>query len=184
MDTLDHVALLGNQATWYAWGQQDAGVGTDQDALAFGSHFRKLAEGGARPSIQDAWKAYVARDDVPTVAVEAPVVTTGRTEDWGPRLFTWIDALEANYQATGHGNGITFECDAPRRGQKYVRLMMLRDGKRSSVHAFYDIRTGEVYKPATLKAPAKHVRFDLADDASFARMIEVCDWAGSYLYLR
>ena len=33
--------------------------------------------------------------------------------------------------------------------------------KAGSVHAFIDKQTGEVYKPASWKAPAKHVRFDL-----------------------
>ena len=33
-----------------------------------------------------------------------------------------------------------------------------RDG---SVHAFVDKKTGQVYKPASWQAPAKHVRFDL-----------------------
>jgi len=33
-----------------------------------------------------------------------------------------------------------------------------RDG---SVHAFVDKKTGQVYKPASWQAPAKHVRYDL-----------------------
>ena len=33
--------------------------------------------------------------------------------------------------------------------------------RAGSVHAFIDKQTGEVYKPASWKAPAKHVRFDL-----------------------
>ena len=31
----------------------------------------------------------------------------------------------------------------------------------SSVHAFVDKKTGQVYKPASWQAPAKHVRYDL-----------------------
>jgi hypothetical protein len=52
------------------------------------------------------------------------------------------------------------------------------------VHAFIDWETGDVYKPAGWKAPAKHIRFSLRDDESFARMIEVCDPFGGYLYIK
>jgi hypothetical protein len=94
------------------------------------------------------------------------------------RIFTWLDTLTERA-----GDGQTFYCDEPRRGQRYVRVIYDYRGSRS-VHAFYDIRTGEVYKAAGWKAPAKHVRFRLLDDASFARMIEVCDPYGGYLYIR
>ena len=33
----------------------------------------------------------------------------------------------------------------------------------TTVHAFIDRKTGEVYKPASWKAPAKHVRFNLSN---------------------
>jgi len=39
-----------------------------------------------------------------------------------------------------------------------------------------------VYKAASWKVPAKGVRYNLLDDASFDHMIEVCDWSGRYLY--
>ena len=38
--------------------------------------------------------------------------------------------------------------------------METESGSRS-VHAFIDKKTGEVYKPASFKAPAKHVRYNL-----------------------
>jgi hypothetical protein len=47
-------------ALWYAWGQQDAGIGREVDAIAFAQHFRRLDDCGTRPSIQDAWKAFIA----------------------------------------------------------------------------------------------------------------------------
>ena len=40
----------------------------------------------------------------------------------------------------------------------YNRKAGYREG---SVHAFVDKKTGQVYKPASWAAPAKHVRFDL-----------------------
>ena len=55
-----------------------------------------------------------------------------------------------------------------------------------SVHAFIDIQTGEVYKPASWKAPAKHVRFDLRliQDREFLFNPNNIDWAGGHLYMR
>ena len=58
--------------------------------------------------------------------------------------------------------------------------------KSGSVHAFIDKNTGEVYKPASWKAPAKIVRFDLRliTDREFLFNPNNISWAGSHLYLR
>ena len=55
-----------------------------------------------------------------------------------------------------------------------------------SVHCFIDRQTGEVYKPASWKAPAKHVRFDLRliQDREFLFNPNNIDWAGGHLYMR
>ena len=55
-----------------------------------------------------------------------------------------------------------------------------------SVHCFIDKQTGEVYKPASWKAPAKHVRFDLRliQDREFLFNPNNIDWAGGHLYMR
>ena len=55
-----------------------------------------------------------------------------------------------------------------------------------SVHCFIDRQTGEVYKPAAWKAPAKHVRFDLRliQDREFLFNPNNIDWAGGHLYMR
>ena len=55
-----------------------------------------------------------------------------------------------------------------------------------SVHCFIDKQTGEVYKPASWKAPAKIVRFDLRliTDREFLFNPNNISWAGSHLYLR
>ena len=55
-----------------------------------------------------------------------------------------------------------------------------------SVHCFVDKQTGEVYKPASWKAPAKIVRFDLRliTDREFLFNPNNISWAGSHLYLR
>ena len=55
-----------------------------------------------------------------------------------------------------------------------------------SVHCFIDKQTGEIYKPASWKAPAKHVRFDLRhiQDREFLFNPNNIDWAGGHLYMR
>ena len=67
-------------------------------------------------------------------------------------------------------------------GRKYHKIIMDANGSRS-VHAFIDKKTGEVYKPASFKSPAKHVRFNLLMENSREFLFENCDWAGSYLYM-
>ena len=56
----------------------------------------------------------------------------------------------------------------------------------SSVHAFVDKKTGQVYKPASWAAPAKHVRYDLRiiREREFLFNSNNTGWAGGYLYLR
>ena len=58
--------------------------------------------------------------------------------------------------------------------------------KAGSVHAFIDKQTGEVYKPASWKAPAKHVRFDMRiiKEREFLHNPKNVDWAGGHLYMR
>ena len=58
-----------------------------------------------------------------------------------------------------------------------------RDG---SVHCFVDKETGDVYKPASWKAPAKHIRFTFqnVDHLKFLLNPDNVDWAGGYLYIR
>ena len=55
-----------------------------------------------------------------------------------------------------------------------------------SVHCFIDKKTGEVYKPASWKAPAKIVRYDLRliQDREFLFNPNNISWAGGHLYMR
>ena len=104
------------------------------------------------------------------------------------RINCLIDKLLANYAKQYGDGGITFDIV---KGTKYYKLIQ-RDTKRSAlsgntgacVHAFIDRQSGSVYKPATWKAPAKHVRYNLLDDVSFAACIQDADWAGGYLYMK
>ena len=58
--------------------------------------------------------------------------------------------------------------------------------REGSVHAFVDKKTGQVYKPASWQAPAKHVRYDLRiiKEREFLFNSNNTGWAGGYLYLR
>ena len=58
--------------------------------------------------------------------------------------------------------------------------------KAGSVHCFIDKKTGEVYKAASWKAPAKIVRYDLRliGDREFLFNPNNISWAGSHLYMR
>ena len=58
--------------------------------------------------------------------------------------------------------------------------------RQGSVTAFVDKQTGEVYKPASWKSPAKHVRFNLLIIAEREYLLNPnnCDWAGGHLYMR
>ena len=67
-------------------------------------------------------------------------------------------------------------------GRKYHKVMMTTDGNSRSVHCFIDKKTGEVYKAASIKAPAKGVRFDLRVITEREFVLENCDWAGGYPY--
>ncbi len=69
-------------------------------------------------------------------------------------------------------------------GRKYHKIIMETGAGSRSVHAFVDKKTGEVYKPASFKAPAKIVRFNLLEIASREQCFARADWAGGYLYVR
>ena len=90
------------------------------------------------------------------------------------------DALQQNYQCS-HPNGRNYSY-ALVSGRKYHKVMQCVDGQTESVHAFIDRKSGDVYKPASIKAPAKGVRFNLLIITEREFVLENCDWAGGYLY--
>jgi hypothetical protein len=71
----------------------------------------------------------------------------------------------------------------PETGKKYHKIVMNANGSRS-VHCFIDKQTGEVYKSASWKAPAKGVRYDLRIIEQREWLLQHADWSGSYLYAR
>ena len=77
-------------------------------------------------------------------------------------------------------------------GKKYIKVVREEYDESddrwrdTTVHSFIDRNTGDVYKPASWKAPAKHVRFTFQkpEDIRFLLSPINVDWAGGYLYLR
>ena len=81
-----------------------------------------------------------------------------------------------------------------KNGRKYYKIMQREfdtfqdrnEWREGSVHAFVDKNTGEVFKPASYNAPAKHVRYDLRVINDRAKLHDptYTGWAGGYLYMR
>ena len=79
-------------------------------------------------------------------------------------------------------------------GKKYFKVVAeefdtfrgRNEWRDTTVHAFVDKVTGEVYKPAGWAKPAKHVRYNLSNDLDRLKLHDPdrIDWAGGYLYLR
>ena len=96
------------------------------------------------------------------------------------RVLEWTNELcvhlQADYDRNAYSGRYTFEFQT---GRKYHKIIA-----DNSVHAFVDKNTGEVYKPASSRAPAKHVRYDLRIIQERMACYNRADWAGGYLYMR
>ena len=71
-------------------------------------------------------------------------------------------------------------------GRKYLKLWTYLVGNEGrirgrSCYAFVEKETGNVYKPASYKAPAKGVRFQIDQ---LTNNPDICDQYGSFLYVR
>ena len=133
---------------------------------------------------------------VPTIAVfpEEKLTLDQKIEKW---VWQLCRSLEQNYQSKYPNRVIPDVVRVKFRmelGRKYWKIIQqdydtfrdrneYRDG---GVHAFVDKKTGEVYKPASWKSPAKIVRYDLRliKDRLNLHNPNFTDWAGGYLYLR
>ena len=91
------------------------------------------------------------------------------------------EALRHNYERQ-YGGTQNYEF-FPETGRKYHKSIRDANGSRS-VHAFVDKKTGEVYKSASWKSPAKGVRYDLRLIKDREWLLENADWSGKYLYAR
>ena len=82
-------------------------------------------------------------------------------------------------------------------GKKYYKIVQQQfetwEGSKyygkyrdASVHAFVDKKTGQVFKPASWQAPAKHVRYDMRiiTQRQLLHNPNFTGWSGGYLYMR
>ena len=127
--------------------------------------------------------------EVPTIAImpEEVLSLSQKVEKW---TYGLCKSLEQNYQQSfpNSSSNKTFKMELGRKYWKIVQTDIGADGKEWSggVHAFVDRNTGQVYKPASYKSPAKHVRYDLRiiNNREQLHNPNFTDWAGGYLYLR
>ena len=105
-----------------------------------------------------------------TITITHTELLTDRIQQLINALMSWHKArythFERNYSLV--------------EGKKYYKL--IEEG--SGVHAFIDKATGGLYKPASFRAPAKYVRYQLLDDASFQDCLSKADCHGGYLYIK
>ena len=95
-----------------------------------------------------------------------------------------LDSIE---NGTFRGKKFTFV-----EGKKYLKVIMndynsitkKYDGR--GVHCFIDKNTGEVYKAASWKSPARGVRFDMRiiRERELLHNPSFVSWSGGYLYAR
>ena len=95
--------------------------------------------------------------------------------DWTKELVT---RLQEDYDTNSTSGRYKFNIQT---GRKYHKI---HNGEAGGIHAFVNRETGEVFKPASYKSPAKGVRYDLRRIKERQRCFANADWAGSYLYLR
>ena len=89
-------------------------------------------------------------------------------------VYKLAEYVKADYNKYGYKSDFNVIVS---KGRKYFKIVT-----DNSVHAFVDVKNGNVYKPASYNKPAKHVRYNLLQDAQDC--YNKCDWAGGYLYLR
>ena len=117
---------------------------------------------------------------IPTIAVfpEEQLTLDQKVEKW---VWQLCRTLETNYdhRYPNSSDPVRFSMEL---GRKYWKIMMVNN--QESVHAFIDKKTGDVFKPASWRGPAKIARYNLIDEVSYGQCIARADWAGGYLYLR
>lgn len=98
--------------------------------------------------------------------------------------------LSAEIAVRAHFNRCDFTFAVPgvkiaSKGRRFAKLVSFEldcDGRSvdKGVHSFVDIETGEIFKPKTYKAPAKHARGNIFNDHGRRSLTDT----GSVKYLR
>ena len=121
-----------------------------------------------------------------------------RVKDWTQ---TYAETVTENYrnyhEQSGYQDRENLMYFKVKTGKRYYKVVQMEfdtfknrnEYRESSVHSFVDRKTGQVYKPASCNAPAKHVRFDMRiiKEREFlhnSKNLGVTGWAGGYLYIR
>lgn len=104
------------------------------------------------------------------------------------QIDNWLETLSVKSNQGVTGRTIKYVLEP---GRKYVKVVREEywaspEGSKrisKSVHAFIEVATGDIYKAASWKAPAKNgARFNIVFDHD--ELIAACDPYGSYLYKR
>lgn len=77
-------------------------------------------------------------------------------------LQEFINALNAKFPKEKH---VMKEGYMLVPGRKYTKVVAERDGHPTSVYAFIDNTTGDLFKPAGWGAPAKHARGNINNES-------------------
>ena len=93
---------------------------------------------------------------------------TERTQDYVAHLQRLLDDRKSSF----------YERVQLEEGRKFFKIIF--SGNQRSVHSFVDKTTGDVYKPASWKAPAKGARFNVV--TGMGELLQRADIYGSYLY--
>ena len=89
-------------------------------------------------------------------------------------VYKLAEYIKADYNKYGYKSDYNVTI---KKGRKYYKVIT-----ENSVHAFVDVKNGNVFKPESWNKPAKHVRYNLLQDPQDC--FNKCDWAGGYLYIR
>ena len=95
------------------------------------------------------------------------------------KINVWCDTLEQKSKNQTYGSQNFYFWFSV--GRSYIKVVRSdQDTKNDSVHAFVNVKTGDIYKPASWKVPYKDTRYNIWTE--FDKLINDCDWAGAYLY--
>jgi hypothetical protein len=100
--------------------------------------------------------------------------------NFNSHIHIWLDTLEAKAKKQTYGDEQAVYY-LFKENKKYYKITQVWEDVET-IHAFVDKNTGDIYKPASYAAPYKNARYNLFND--FDRLLNECDWAGSYLYKR
>ena len=102
------------------------------------------------------------------------------TTNFHDHIHIWLDALEVKAKQQTYGDEQTVYYFF-KENKKYYKITQVWEGVET-IHSFVDKISGDIYKPASYYAPYKDARYNLFSD--FDKLLNDCDWAGSYLYKR